>query len=357
MFKKNLIFTTLLMAALLLGACAPVAATPTAQPEPEEETISGGEVAGDPGTLVIYSGRSESLVGPIIQQFAEATGIDVQVRYGSTSEMAIALLEEGANSPADIFFAQDPGGLGAVEDAGLLAQLPAEILDKVEPFYASPDGRWVGISGRARVVVYNTDRLDASDLPTDLMGFTDPEWSGRLGVAPGNGSFQTMVTGMRELWGEEETRAWLQAIVDNEPSYYENNTSIVAAVAAGEVDAGLVNHYYLYRFLAEEGESFPARNYYMTDGGPGALVMVAGAGRLAAGENEANALRFLNFMLSPVAQQYFASQTFEYPLVEGVAVSSLLTPLSELNPPEIALGSLADLQGTVEMIQEVGMLP
>jgi iron(III) transport system substrate-binding protein len=365
MFRKNPSFALLLAAALLLGACAPTA-TPTTPPEIEPPAASATD-AGDPadadpagaepGTLVIYSGRSESLVGPIIQQFADATGVDVQVRYGSTSEMAIALLEEGSNSPADIFFAQDPGGLGAVEDAGLLAELPADILEQVDAFYTSPNGRWVGISGRARVVVYNTERLQPADLPDDLMGFTDPEWSGRLGIAPANGSFQTMVTGMRELWGEEETRAWLEAIAANEPTFYENNTSIVAATAAGEVDAGLVNHYYLYRFLAEEGESFPARNHYLAAGGPGSLVMVAGAGRLAEGPNEPNALRFLNFMLSPVAQQYFASQTYEYPLVEGVAVSSLLLPLSELNPPEIALGSLADLQGTVEMLQEVGLLP
>lgn len=364
MLQKLAKLTLLLAVALALAACAS-AETPAAQPEPdpvadpepEEETYSGGDVSGDPGMLVIYSGRSESLVGPIIEQFAEATGMDVQVRYGSTSEMAATLLEEGANSPVDVFFAQDPGGLGAVEDAGLLAELPEEILGKVDPIFASPDGRWVGISGRARVVVYNTDRLEPARLPDDLRGFTAPSWSGRLGVAPGNGSFQTMVTAMRELWGEEETRAWLEAIVANKPSYYENNTAIVAAVGAGEVDAGLVNHYYLYRFLAEEGENFPARNYYLADGGPGSLVMVAGAGRLASGQNEANALRFLNFMLSPVAQQYFASQTYEYPLVEGVATSSLLTPLAELNPPDIALGRLADLQGTVELLQDVGMLP
>ncbi|MDA1329702.1 MAG: iron ABC transporter substrate-binding protein [Chloroflexi bacterium] len=368
MFHNFPKFTLLLVAVLLLVACAPAVnpvADPQADPEPglvadpapEEETYSGGDVASETGTLVIYSGRSESLVGPIIQQFAEVSGIDVQVRYGSTSEMAAALLEEGANSPADVFFAQDPGGLGAVEAAGLLAELPEDILSKVDAFYASPNGRWVGISGRARVVVYNTERLQVSDLPDDLMGFTDTSWSGRLGIAPGNGSFQTMVTGMRQLWGEDETRAWLQAIADNNPTYYENNTSIVAAVAAGEVDAGLVNHYYLYRFLAEEGENFPARNHYLADGGPGSLLMVAGAGRLANGENEANALRFLNFLLSPVAQQYFASQTYEYPLVEGVATSSLLIPLTELNPPQIALGSLADLQGTVTLLQEVGMLP
>ena len=339
----------LLATGMLLSACSPVST-------PATEELSE-QVADDPGSLVIYSGRAESLVGPIIQQFADATGTDVQVRYGSTTEIAAALLEEGQNSPADLFYAQDPGGLGAVEEAGLLAELPAEILERVSSTFASPSGKWVGVTARARVVAYNTDILDPEDLPHDLSGFADPKWNGRIGIAPTNSSFLTMITGMRLLWGEAETRSWLEAIVANQPIYYENNTAIVAAVAAGEVEVGLVNHYYLHRFLAEEGESFPARNYYMPSGGPGSMVMVSGVGILANSDNQENAQRFVEFMLSTVAQQYFAGQTFEYPLVEGVAISSLLSPLSELNAPEISLGDLADLEGTTELLQEVGMLP
>jgi iron(III) transport system substrate-binding protein len=131
----------------------------------------------------------------------------------------------------------------------------------------------------------------------------------------------------------------------------------VAAVGAGEVEVGFVNHYYLYRFIQEEGESYPARNYYFSGGGPESLVMVAGAGRLENGKNEANAIRFLNFLLSPVAQQYFASQTYEYPLVEGIQVQRGLTPLSELNSMEISLENLADLQGTLELLSQTGVLP
>jgi iron(III) transport system substrate-binding protein len=244
-----------------------------------------------------------------------------------------------------------------VEEAGLLAELPAEILERVSSTFASPSGKWVGVTARARVVAYNTDFLDPEDLPDDLGGFADPKWNGRIGIAPTNSSFLTMITGMRLLWGEAETRSWLEAIVANQPIYYENNTAIVAAVAAGEVEVGLVNHYYLHRFLAEEGESFPARNYYMPSGGPGSMVMVSGVGILANSDNQENAQRFVEFMLSTVAQQYFAGQTFEYPLVEGVAISSLLSPLSELNAPEISLGDLADLEGTTELLQDVGMLP
>ncbi len=335
-------------ATLILSACS-------AEPvEPEGQTTG---VPSDAGSLVIYSGRSESLVDPIIQQFSETTGIDVQVRYGSTSEIAATILEEGSNSPADIFFAQDPGGLGVIADAGLFAPLPEELLSRVDPRFAASNGLWVGISGRARVVVYNTSAVDPADLPTSMEGFTDPVWKGRIGLPPTNSSFQTMVTGMRNVWGDQATRAWLEGILANEPVFYDKNTPTVAAVAAGEVDIGFVNHYYLYRFLAEEGETFPARNYFMPDGGPGSLVMVSGAGRLASGKHEANAIQFIEFMLSTTAQQYFASSTYEYPLIDGVILQPGLTPLEDLNAIAVPLGDLADLRGTVALLQELGYLP
>jgi iron(III) transport system substrate-binding protein len=312
---------------------------------------------GDPGRLVIYSGRSESLVGPIIEQFSQATGVTVEVRYGSTSEMAATLLEEGKNSPADIFFAQDPGGLGAVSAAGLLAPLPEETLSRVDARFRSSQDLWVGVSGRARVVVYNTDRLTADDLPGDIRDFTAPQWRGRIGWAPTNGSFQAMVTAMRQVWGEDETRSWLEGIQANQPQVYENNTSIVAATANGEVEVGFVNHYYLYRFLSEEGEGFKARNYFIQSGGPESLVMVAGVGRLTTGKNEDNAIRFINFMLSAVAQQYFASQTYEYPLVEGIQTPRELPPLQDLSALNIGLEQLSDLRGTLDLLRSVNVLP
>jgi iron(III) transport system substrate-binding protein len=305
--------------------------------------------------LTIYSGRSESLAGPVIEQFQEASGIDVEVRYGATSEMAATLLEEGNNSPADVFFAQDPGGLGAV--TGLLAPLPEDILHQVDGRFRDPNGRWVGISGRGRVLVYNTEALKPEDLPQDLRDFTDPQWKRRIGWAPTNGSFQTMVTAMRIAWGEEETRQWLEDILANEPVAYGKNTPIVAAVGAGEVDVGFVNHYYLYRFLQEEGESFSARNYFLPGGGPGSLVMVAGAGVVGSSDNQEAAHKFLRFMLSPVAQQYFATQTFEYPLVEGVRTQRELPPLAELNAIQVDLANLADLEGTLALLRDVGALP
>jgi len=324
----------------------------------------GKDVVVEPETksnqLVIYSGRKESLVRPVFDQFRQATGIDVEVRYGGTAELAGVLLEEGKNSPADVFYAQDPGGLGAIQAAGHLVQLPTNILAIAPERFASPEGDWVGISGRARTVVYNTETITdpAMQLPEDLWGFTAPEWKGRLGWAPSNGSFQAMITGMRALWGEERTHEWLQGVQANEPVIFESNTPIVAAVGAGEIDVGFVNHYYLYRFLSEEGQDFAARNYFLPSGGPGSLVMVSGAGILKSAANQENAQAFIEFLLSAPAQQYFAAQTFEYPLLDGVSTVTGLTPLAELEgqAADIALTQLADLTGTQELLLDLGII-
>jgi len=323
-------------------------------------TISGvlsGCGGANANSLVIYSGRSETLVGPIIDQFEAQTGINVEVRYGDTAELAATLLEEGVNSPADIFFAQEPGGLGVIADAGLLQTLPEETLNRVDPRFADPEGQWVGVSGRARVVVYNTEALSSEDLPDDLWGFTEPRWKGKIGLPPTNASFQTMVTAMRQQWGQDETRRWLEGIMTNEPVFYEKNTPTVAAVGAGEVEVGFVNHYYLYRFLAEEGDSFPARNYFLPSGGPGSLVLVSGVGMLATSQNQDQGLEFIDYLLAEEAQTYFSTETFEYPLVSGVEPFVDLVPLKELNAAQIALADLADIQGTIQLMQDVGMLP
>ncbi|MDA1095896.1 MAG: iron ABC transporter substrate-binding protein [Chloroflexi bacterium] len=350
------LWATVLGLVMLGAACAP-----GADPTPVvvgREVIKEVNLPGEPvspGSLTIYSGRSEELVGPVIELFRQASGIDVKVKYGETAELAATILEEGRNSRADVFFAQDPGGLAATES--LFAALPEHILNSVEPRFRSPFGKWVGVSGRARVVVYNTDRLTENDLPDDIWDFIDPQWKGRIGWAPTNGSFQAMVTAMRTLWGDARTKTWLERIRANGAKEYPKNTPIVAAVGAGEIEVGFVNHYYLYRFLQEEGESFPARNYHPRAGGPGALVLVAGAGVLETAKNKDNAVRFLEFMLSPVSQQYFGGQTFEYPVIEGVKTNRLLPPLASIRSPEVDMASLGDLKGTLDLMRQAGALP
>jgi iron(III) transport system substrate-binding protein len=312
--------------------------------------------SGEEGSLVVYSGRNEELVGPIIESFEEESGIDVEVRYGDTAELAATILEEGENSPADVFFAQDAGALGAVANRRLLRELPENALDRVEERFRDPNGRWVGISGRARVVAYNTEALSEEDLPDSILDFTDPEWEGKIGWAPTNGSFQAFVTALRLIEGEDVAREWLEGIQANDPKVYENNIAILEGVGSGEVQAGFVNHYYLFRNLEEEGEDFPARNYYPKNGDPGALVNVAGIGILNSTQNSAEAEEFLNFMLSEEAQWYFADKTFEYPLIPGVPIHEDLVPLSEIETPNIDLGNLDDLEGTLELLRETGAL-
>lgn len=340
------------LVALMVVAVTAVAVACTS----EADSSGDGSEASAPSTLTVYSGRSSSLVDPILQEFSTLTGIPIEVRYGSTGEMAGTLLEEGDNSPADVFFAQDPGGLGVVKP--LFADLPTSIVDASPEWARDPDGKWVGISGRARVIVYNTDALSPSDLPDSIEDFTDSRWRGRIGFPPTNASFQVMVTAMRNSWGEAKTRAWLEGIMANEPKFYAKNTPTVAAAAAGEIDAGFVNHYYLHRFLAEEGEGFGARNFYTPASDPGSLVMAAGAGILESSDSRDEAERLLTFLLGLTAQQYFANQTHEFPLNPAVTAAAELPDLDEIGGRfSINLGTLSDLDGTQTLLREVGALP
>lgn len=348
------------LTALLVAACGQ---PPSGQDagETTEETTTGETTAQEAltpgeGALVIYSGRSQELVEPLFEQFEEESGIEVQVRYGDTAELAATILEEGENSPADLFFAQDPGALGALTDEGRLRPLPQETLDRVPEHFRSDDGVWVGTSGRARVVAYNTDELSESDLPDSIFGFTDPEWEGKIGWAPTNGSFQAFVTALRVLEGEDVAREWLEGIQANDPFVYPDNATALEGVAAGEVEVAFVNHYYLYQALEEQGEDFPARNYYLKNGDPGALVLAAGAGILDTAQNPEAAQSFLDFALSEEAQRYFADETYEYPLVEGVEPAEGVVALSKIQSPRVDLSNLDDLQGTLELLQETGVL-
>jgi iron(III) transport system substrate-binding protein len=326
---------------------------PTAQ---EASTLLGQQVPYLSGDLTIYSGRGEELVGALIDQFEQETGLNVEVRYGSTAEMAATILEEGANSPADIYYGQDAGALGALAQAGHLASLPEDTLALVDPRFRSPDGLWVGTSGRARVVVYNTQKLSETDLPDDIFGFCAPDWKGRLGWAPTNGSFQAFVTALRVVEGEERAREWLACIQANEPVVFPSNAPIVQAVADGEIDAGFVNHYYLFQFLAEEGEEFPVRNYHPRTGDVGAMVNVAGVGIVNTTDNQEAAEAFVRFLLRESSQQYFNTETNEYPLSANIQLNPILVPLSQIQTPNVDLSQLEDLDGTLQLLQELGIL-
>ncbi len=355
-YKRLLSFLAVtVLSAALLAACqlpvAPVADAPTAG----EGTATEAAVSTESESLVIYSGRNENLVGPLIEQFQEDTGVTVEVRYGDTAEMAATILEEGQNSPADVFFGQDAGALGALQAAGRFQPLPQDLLDQVDARFRSEQGEWIGVSGRARVFVYNTETVSESDLPESIWALTEPEWQGRVGWAPTNGSFQSFVTALRVLEGEERAQEWLEAMIANDVQVFAGNSQIVEAVGRGEIDLGLVNHYYLYRFLSED-PNFAAANYYPVSGGAEAMVNVAGVGILDTAEESEAALTFVRYLLSDAAEQYFADETVEYPLAGTVQIDERLTPLSQINTPDIDLSDLADLEGTLQLLQEVGAL-
>ena len=353
-----------LVGLLAVAACGPGAtsdAPASVTPSTAPTTTPSTEPTAEPsealtGTLTIYAGRSEELVGPLVEEFAESTGLDVQVNYAGTTDLAATILEEGDASPADVFFAQDAGALGAVAAAGQLAGLSAETLAAVDPRFVSDDGQWVGVSGRARVVVFDTRVLEEADLPTSIDAFTDPAWKGRIGWAPTNASLQSFVTAYRVIKGDEAATAWLEGIVANEPKVYDGNDAVLAAVAAGEVEVGFVNHYYLMRQLAEQGDSFPVRNHFLAGDDPGSLVNVAGAGILTTAPNPVAAAAFVDFLLSAESQEYFATETHEYPLIAGIEANPALPPLAEIASPDIDLSDLADLQGTLTLMQEAGAL-
>lgn len=312
--------------------------------------------SGSDRTLTIYSGRSEELVQPLIDRFEEESGIDVTVRYADSSDLAATILEEGDGSPADAFFAQDPASLGTVALAGLFTELEDDVLGLVPGAFSDTDGRWVGVSGRSRVVVYDATRLDPSDLPATEDGFTDPVWAGRIGIAPTNGSFLAFVAAKILMDGEAETLAWLEGMAANGSPTFPKNSAIVTAVNDGQVEAGLVNHYYLLQALAENPDAV-GRNHFFAVPTAGGLVMPAGVGVLASSKHGDEAAEFVAFLLSEASQRYFAEETFEYPLIEGVDAADVLPPLSSLVAPEIDLSLLATtLDRATDLVAEAGLL-
>lgn len=309
-------------------------------------------------SLVVYSGRNENLVGPLLKDFETATGTKVTVRYGDSAELAATLLEEGDKTPASVFFSQDAGALGALQDAGRLAALDEALLARVPARYRSAKGMWVGVSGRSRVLAYNTDQVQQADLPASVLELTKPQFKGKVGYVPTNASFQAFVTALRVSLGEAAAKAFLVAFKANDPKSYDRNAQLAEAVDKGEVPFGLLNHYYLYERADEIGgyDKLKARNHFFRAGDAGALVNVAGVGVLA-GKADSRTAALLDFLLGTQAQTYFGEKTHEYPLVPGVEpVGTDLPPLASLHGPDLDLSDLDSLSATLALLDEVGLL-
>lgn len=307
--------------------------------------------------LTLYSGRGESMAQPIIEQFEKNTGLEVAVRYGDTAQLAVLVQEEGRRSPADLYWGQDAGAMGELSKAGLLAELPADIYAGLPIIYTSESGNWVAASGRARVFAYSPERVDEDEHPESIFDLVDERYAGRVGWAPTNGSFQSLVTAMRVEHGDERTLGWLEEMKANDAVTFSNNSTQVQGVADGEIDFGLVNNYYLPRFLASDAD-FPVEQAFFADGDIGNLVNVAGIAVLASSDNQEAAVEFVRFLLSPAAQQYFTTSIYEYPVTRDVLQNPALEDFDHLLEvsPQIDLDDLDDLENTLRLMRDAGLL-
>lgn len=332
----------------LLGLAAATLALPVLA------ACGGGSSDSADGPLTVYSGRSEELVGPLFAQFTEQTGIQVEARYGDTAELAAQLIEEGDASPAQVYFAQDAGALGAVDAAGLFVPLPASVATLVPEAYRAPNGSWTGVTGRARVIAYDPEQVPAAEVPQSVFDLTDPKWKGQVAIAPTNASFQAFVTAMRVSQGDDITKQWLEGLVANDVQTYEKNGLILDAVDTGQAQLGLVNHYYWYEKAAEVGaDAMRAQIAFTKPDDPGSLVNVAGVGIL---KDNPNATKFVEWLLTPQTQTWFVENTWEYPLLPSVAAAEGLPALDTLRGPDVPLAELADLPGTLVMLEDVGLI-
>jgi iron(III) transport system substrate-binding protein len=319
------------------------------------EDSDGGP--GEPETegITLYSGRIPAAIGAAVDIYEEDADRDVQVRFAETADLAATLVEEGDNSPADVFFAQEPGAIGVVAEEGLLAQLPADILERVPARYRDENGRFVGVTGRARVLAYG-EGVDRAELPSSPLELSGPEWKGRVGWGPVTSSLQEYVTALRLAYGDARAREWLEGMVANDAVAYPNNVAIRDAVANGEIDVGLINHYYVAQAIAAEGPDYPVDVYFPRDG-LGSLLLTTSVGVLESSDRKEEAFDFVRSLLARPSQEYFTASSKEYPLAEGVAADPALeVPLSEIPAPRGDLFDVTELQATIELMQETGAL-
>ena len=340
-FVLTVVLTILLLSAGLLPGNA------------AEQQRHQGRAAIESKQLVIYCGRGKSLVSPLIKLFEKQTGIKVKVNYAKTAQLALVLQEEADKGRADLFWAQDAGALGAVAKAKLFRRLPEKVTKRLAPAYRNRSPYWVATSGRARVLAYAPSRVDDTQLPASVFDLVDAKWKNRVGWAPTNASFLSFVTAMHKVHGHDKTRSWLIAMKDNGTRRYAKNTPVIKALADGEIDLGLVNHYYLLRFVKSDN-NFPVEQRFFKPGDIGNLVNVAGVGIVRSSKKPRAAQRFVEFLLSPQAQQYFTSEVFEYPVIEGVILNKHLTDAGDLarTMPRVNLDDLDDLKGTLSLLKE-----
>ena len=344
------------LALALLGTACSDSTTPSTL-EGAAADIYGGDCAAATGDEVtIYSGRKESLIGPVLEAFGCETGIDVAVRWAGSTDLALLLSEEGDNTPADIFLSRSPGPVGFLEAQGLLQQVDGDVLGLVPDEYQSANGNWVGFSGRKRVMVYNTDDVAADELPNSVFDLTDERWRGKVAIPATNGSFLDWFTVFRDQQGTDVAVQWLEDMVANDARYYADNRSIVEAAARGEVEVGLVNHYYTYQYLADLGDDHKALNFDFPGEDIGSALIITAATVTASSEHSDEANALLEYLLSEPVQQYLTDSTFEYPLAAGVEPADVLPELGGLEIGTVDFDALGgDFEETTLLVEATGI--
>lgn len=313
----------------------------------------GGE---DGPSITVYNAQHEQLLEEVAPLFEEETGIEVKLRSGSDLELANQLVQEGEASPADVFLTENSPAMSLVDRAGLFAPVDQETVDLIPRQYFPADQRWIGFLARSTVVVYNTDQLSPDELPDSILDFAKPEWAGRISYSPTGADFQAIVSAVLELEGEDATRTWLQGLADN-GTVYDGNNVVLESVNAGEVEAGIIYHYYWYRDQKESGENSDSSElYFFGDRDPGAFVSVSGAGVLASSEHQEDAQAFVNFLAGTEGQQAIAdSYALEYPLNPKVSLEPPVKPFAELEPPRVDASTL-NSEKVIELMQDAGLL-
>jgi iron(III) transport system substrate-binding protein len=316
----------------------------------------GGSSSND-RTITLYNGQHEQTTAKLVAAFEHQTGIKVEVRSDDEATLGNQILQEGASSPADVFYTENTPVLEALREKGMLASVPQSTLSAIPSRYDSAQGDWVGVSARASVLVYNTSQITASQLPSSILELAEPKWKGKVGFAPSETDFQPLITSITKLDGAATAERWLKGLQANSKIYPDNET-VVAQVNNGESTVGLINHYYWYRLRDEVGPgAMHSALYYYAPRDPGDLVNVSGAAVLKSSSHQAAAQAFLAFLVSETGQETIAhSHSYEYPLRPGVSPAPGLRPFAQLQPTPLTPAELGDGSAALAMEQRLGLL-
>ena len=311
------------------------------------------------GSITLYSGQHEQTTQSLVNAFEQQTGIHVNVRYNDEDSFADEIVTEQAHPVADVFYTENSPALEYLQEKGLLASVAPATLAKTPARYNSPQGDWVGVSARVSVLIYNPSMISAAQLPTSVLQLANPKYKGKLAFAAGETDFQPIVTSVARSYGDAETSSWLNGIKENAGSHvYPDNETIADEVNRGAVAFGVVNQYYWYRMQAELGASnVHSKIAYFAPHDPGYVVNVSGAGILKSAKNQADAQKFLAFLVSKAGQEIIArSISYEYPLDDGVRTTAPETPFGQLQPNAITIADLGDGSTAIALLQKAGLL-